>query len=63
MWDASGTVHVSSCHLQDDTANQILRCLTTAAQRPSSTEGMPSLSIRVGITTRAFADIGVIFAP
>ncbi len=46
--DASSTLPIASCHLQDDTANHILRCLTTAAQSPSSTSSMPSLSIRVG---------------
>ena len=47
VWDARSTLPISSCHLQDDTANQILRCLTAAAQSPSSSASMPSLSIRV----------------
>ena len=51
MWlqigDASSCLPVSDCHLQDETANQILQCLTAAAQNRSPTEDMPSLSLRV----------------
>lgn len=45
--DARSSLPVSDCHLQDEVANEILRCLTAAARWRTSTEDMPCLSVRV----------------
>ena len=40
--------------MQDETANQILQCLTAAAQNRSPTHDMPSLSLRVSMLSTMF---------